>query len=117
DPLLDDPKEVLIASYPVNGARLGFVRTASSTGVFPEVLRLDLVNGATTPVTTSPLRNARFLTDNDGIVRFAYGVDVDQAMKVWYRAGDGKPWELAFDESKDHRHVTPMAFDRKQDTV
>jgi dipeptidyl aminopeptidase/acylaminoacyl peptidase len=117
DPLLDDPKEALIVSYPVNGARLGYMRTSSDTGVFPQVLRLDLVNGATTPVTTSPLRNARFLTDNDGVVRFAFGVDVDQAMKVWYRAGDGKPWEPVFDENKDHQHVRPMAFDRKQDTV
>jgi dipeptidyl aminopeptidase/acylaminoacyl peptidase len=117
DPLLDDPKEVLIASYPINGARLGFVRTSSSMGVYPEVLRLDLVNGATTPVTTSPLRNARFLTDHAGVVRFAFGVDVDQAMKVWYRAGEGKPWELVFDESKDHRDVVPMAFDRKGDAA
>ncbi|HEV7491610.1 MAG TPA: S9 family peptidase [Rhodanobacteraceae bacterium] len=117
DPLLDDPKQALIASYPANGANLGYSRSASANGVFPEVLRIDLFNGATYPVTTSPLRNARFMTDNDGVVRFAFGNDADQAMKVWYRAGDGKPWEPVFDENKDHLAVTPMAFDRKQDAV
>ena len=117
DPLLDDPKQALIASYPANGANLGYTRSASANGVFPEVLRIDLFNGATNPVTTSPLRNARFLTDNEGVVRFAFGADADQAVKVWYRAGDGKPWEEVFDENKDHFEVTPMAFDRKEDAV
>ncbi len=117
DPLLDDPKQALIASYPANGANLGYTRSASANGVFPEVLRIDLFNGATYSVTTSPLRNARFLTDNEGVVRFAFGIDADQSMKVWYRAGDGKPWELVFDENKDHLGVAPMAFDRKEDAV
>ncbi len=116
-PLPNDPKQALIASYPANGASLGYMRSASPSGVFPEVLRIDLFNGATYPVATSPLRNATFLADNDGVVRFAYGTDADQAMKVWYRAGDGKDWEPVFDENKDHVRATPVAFDRKQDAV
>src|SRR5690349_459507 len=117
DPLLDDPKQALIASYPANGANLGYTRTSSANGVFPEVLRIDLFNGATNSVTTSPLRNARFLTDNEGVVRFAFGIDADQSMKVWYRAGDGKPWEPLFDDGKDHLGLAPMTFDRKEDAV
>jgi len=93
DELPADPKGALIASYPVNGANLGYTRS-SPNGVFPEALHIDIFNGATMTVTVSPLRNAQFLTDNDRVVRFAYGNDVDQAMKVWYRAGDGKNWEL-----------------------
>jgi dipeptidyl aminopeptidase/acylaminoacyl peptidase len=116
DVLPDDPKQALIASYPANGANLGYTRS-SPNGVFPEALRIDLFNGATTPVTVSPLRNAQFVTDNDRVVRFAYGNDTDQTMKVWYRAGDGKDWELVFDEKKDHIRVTPITFDRKQDAV
>ncbi len=116
DELPADPKGALIASYPVNGANLGYTRS-SPNGVFPEVLHIDIFNGATTPVTVSPLRNAQFVTDNAHVVRFAYGNDVDQAMKVWYRAGDGKNWELVFDETKDRLRVTPIAFDRADKTV
>mgnify|MGYP001549724190 CR=1 FL=1 len=117
DPLRDDPRHALIASYAFNGSNLGHMRTSSATGVFPEVLRIDLFTGATTPVTTSPLRNATMLTDHHGRVRFAYGIDVDQAMKVWYRAADGGDWLLAFDEARDHRRMTPLAFDRREDKV
>jgi len=117
DPLRDDPRQALIASYAANGGNLGRMRTSSASGVFPEVFRIDLFNGTTYPVTTSPLRNARFLADNDGVVRFAYGIDVDQAMKVWYRAGNGRDWELALDEKKDGVPMTPLAFNRKQDKV
>lgn len=111
--LPNDPKQALIASYPANGAGHSW----SANGAFPEVLRIDLFSGATTPITVSPLRNASFLADNDGVVRFAYGADADQAMKVFYRTGDGKEWESLFDENKDHFRVTPVAFDRAQDAV
>jgi acetyl esterase/lipase len=111
--LPNDPKQALIASYPANGAG----HSMSANGAFPEALRIDLYSGATTPVTVSPLRNAQFLADNDGVVRFAFGADADQAMKVFYRAGDGKEWEPLFDENKDHFRVTPVAFDREQGAV
>jgi dipeptidyl aminopeptidase/acylaminoacyl peptidase len=111
--LPNDPKQALIASYPANGAG----HSMSANGAFPEALRIDLYSGATTPITVSPLRNASFLADNDGVVRFAFGTDADQAMKVFYRAGDGKEWEPLFDENKDHFRVTPVAFDRGQDAV
>ena len=74
--LPNDPKQALIASYPANGVG----HSLSANGAFPEALRIDLFNGATTPITVSPLRNASFLADNDGVVRFAYGADADQAM-------------------------------------
>jgi acetyl esterase/lipase len=117
DELPDNPRQALIASYAANGAASGFRRGTSSSGVFPEVFRIDLYNGTTYPVTTSPLRNAQFLTDNHSVVRFAYGVDVDQAMKVWYRAGDGKAWELVLDENVTHAPHVPLAFNRNEDAV
>ncbi|HET6545268.1 MAG TPA: S9 family peptidase [Rhodanobacteraceae bacterium] len=117
DPLRDDPEHALIASYAINGANLGNMRTMSSIGVFPDALRIDLDSGKTAPVTTSPLRNAQFLTDHEGIVRFAYGEDEHQSMQVWYRAGDDADWQKVFDERADHVRVAPMAFNRKQDAV
>lgn len=117
DPLRDDPKNALIAIYPFNGANVGRKRTASANGVFPTVARLDLFSGVTTPVISSPLRNASFLTDNHGNVRFAFGEDADQSSKVFYRAADGKDWELVLDEKRDHQRVSPLAFNRKEDKV
>ncbi|GAA0724077.1 S9 family peptidase [Dokdonella soli] len=117
DPLRDDPRRALIAIYPANGASLGNMRTMSANGVFPTVARIDLFSGVTMQVTTSPMRNASFMTDHHGVVRFAYGVDADQSGKVWYRAGDGKEWQLVFDEAKEHRRASPLAFNRAEDKV
>jgi len=117
DPLLDDPRHALIAIYPVNGVRQGYSMNSAASGVFPEAALLDLRNGATKTVTISPLRDASFAADNHGVVRFAYGADVDQARKVWYRGGDGQDWTLLFDESKDGHRYTPLAFDRKGEAV
>ena len=112
DPLRDDPRHALIATHAWNG---------STIGVFPEVARIDLFTGVTSPVTTSPMRDASFLTDNHGVVRFAYAYAYDTARnnveKVWYRAGDGKDWETILDESKDHQRAVPLAFDRKEAKV
>ncbi|HEU4663201.1 MAG TPA: S9 family peptidase [Dokdonella sp.] len=107
DPLREDPKHALIAAYSFN----------STNGVFPTVEKIDLYTGATMPVTTSPMRDAGFITDHHGVVRFAFGTDVDQAKKVWYRAGEDAQWELLFDENKDHQRVRPLGFNRKEEKV
>lgn len=116
-PLRDDPRHALIAVYPANGPNVGNVRTMSAAGVFPNAARIDLYSGVTTTVTTSPLRNAEFLADHDGVVRFAFGVDADQSMKVWYRGGDGEKWTIVLDEARDHRRARPLGFNRAQDEV
>lgn len=115
--LRGDPRHALIAIYAANGSSVGNVRMMSSAGVFPTAARIDLLTGATTTVTTSPLRNADFMADHDGVVRFAYGVDADQTMKVWYRDGDGKDWAVVLDEARDHRRAWPLGFNRAQDKV
>jgi dienelactone hydrolase len=117
DRLRGDPGHALIASYAINGAGSFGERRQSSIGVFPDALKIDLDSGKTAPVTTSPLRSARFLTDYEGAVRFAWGEDEHQMTQVWYRAADGGDWRKVFDEGQDHRRVNPMAFNRKQDAV
>lgn len=117
DPMPDDPKFALIETMPLNGAGRGIYMTTASSGVYPEVDRIDVRTGATTKVVTSPMRNASFLTDHDHVVRFAYGYDIDFVYRVWYRAGDDQPWELVFDGKRDGQEVAPVAFDRAQDAV
>jgi dipeptidyl aminopeptidase/acylaminoacyl peptidase len=107
DPLRDDAKHALIAAYSFTG----------NNGVYPTVEKIDLYTGATSPVTTSPLRDADFITDHHGVVRFAFGTDVDQFAKIWYRAGDDAKWELVLDETKDKERMTPLGFNRKEDKV
>ena len=108
DPLRDDPGHALIAAYSFN----------SSEGAYPTAEKIDLRTGVTVPVTTSPMRDADFLTDHDGNVRFASGIDVDQRTKVWYRGtGGAAKWELLFDEAREHDRLRPLGFNRKQDKV
>jgi len=109
-PLPDNPAYALIASYPLTGSSIGSRHVPSSTGAFPEAYRIELRTGVKFRVATSPLRNARFLADQHGSVRMAYGLDVDQQQKVYYRSGDNADWELVFDQSRDGIAVTPEAF-------
>jgi dipeptidyl aminopeptidase/acylaminoacyl peptidase len=115
--LRNDPGHVLISSTAINGSNLGPVRTASASGVFPEAFKMDLGNGAKVRVATSPLRNASFLADHAGNVRFASGEDVDQKQKVYYRASDDAQWERVFDEGTDGKRLFPILFNRGNDAV
>jgi dipeptidyl aminopeptidase/acylaminoacyl peptidase len=116
-PLADDPRHALIESYPLNDPGLGDAVSASSIGTFPIAYKLDLYSGLKTRVAISPLRDARFLADHVGRIRFAYGTDVDQKRKVFYRADDGGKWEAVFDESTGGNRLTPLLFGRDDKTV
>jgi dipeptidyl aminopeptidase/acylaminoacyl peptidase len=107
-PLRDDPKHALIASYPANGSHIG---------VFAEAYKIDLTEGTKVRVATAPMRNATFLADNKGSIRFAYGRDNDQKVKVYYRANDGADWERVFDENAEKKRLEPLLFNRAGDAV
>jgi len=112
-PLRDDPLHALIASYGWYGPG----HSAASLGVHPEVYRIDVRDGKKTLVTTAPLRDAEFLADHKGVVRFAFGVDTDQFRKVWYRDAQGGDWGLLRDEGKQRDQFVPLMFDRSDAAV
>jgi len=112
-PLRDDPLHALIASYAWNGPG----HSAASLGAHPEAYRIDLRDGKKTLITTAPLRDAEFLADHSGAIRFAIGMDIDQFRKVWYRDAQGGDWQLLNDESKQHERFTPLMFDRTNASV
>lgn len=58
-----------------------------------KVERMNVYSGRREVVTTAPVRNARFLTDNRGRVRYAWGHDVDNEMQLWHRADDRAEWK------------------------
>ncbi|WP_133499521.1 alpha/beta hydrolase family protein [Cognatilysobacter terrigena] len=72
--------------------------------------RLDVYTGQRQRLASAPIRNAAFITDNSGVVRFAYGQESDLALKLFYRDGDGANWQLLNDESVTHRREVAIGF-------
>ncbi len=114
DRLRGDDSAALIT---VQRWNVGMVNTPGGDGLFAEARRINLRDGKTRTVATAPMRIAEFMTDNDGVVRFAYGDGVDQKRKVYYREADDKSWELVIDEASTGNRVAPLAFNRAGDSV
>lgn len=102
-PLYAQDNKVLIAKYHWNG---------SKDGLYPVAAFMDVDNGTMTEIGTAPLRNARFVADNHGQVRFAYADGTDQKRRVYHRARNGANFELIFDESKGDPVLMPLGFGR-----
>lgn len=79
--------------------------------------RMDVVSGKRTPITRVPVRNGRYVTDNAGVVRAAYGVNVDNAVKTFVRSGDNAEWELVNDEAVDGTVRRPIGFSADNATL
>lgn len=72
--------------------------------------RLDVYSGRRVQLARAPVRNADFITDNRGVVRFATGFGTDNVRKLYYREGDGKEWQLVSDEAATGRRERPIGF-------
>lgn len=84
---------------------------------FSRAERMDVYSGHRTPVTSAPVRNADFVTDNAGEVRFAVGSGVDNRQKLYYRKGSDGGWELLSDESKGGLKQFPIGFSSDNSTA
>lgn len=71
---------------------------------------MDVRSGRRRPITRAPVRNARVMTDNSGVVRFASGYGTDNIQRLYYREGDGKDWTLVNDELASGRIEVPLGF-------
>ncbi|HSN01371.1 MAG TPA: S9 family peptidase [Rudaea sp.] len=116
-PLNGDERHALIESYPLNDPGLTGPGGNNALGAYPKAYKIDLYSGVKTQEAVSPLRNARFLADHAGQVRFAYGEDVDQMQKVYFRSGNGAEWQKVFDEASGGERVSPLMFGRGDKTV
>lgn len=108
DTLRDDENHVLIG---VDSWQTG------AEGAFTQVYRMDVRDGTKHLVTTAPLRNAGFVTDQHGAVRFAYGSNGQALGQVFYRASDGAPWTLLFTEDTTRGMPMPQRFNRDDTQV
>ncbi|MFC3240206.1 alpha/beta hydrolase family protein [Luteimonas padinae] len=98
DPLLDDQKHSLVSTE------------RFTTDPFTRAERIDLYSGRRSLVAIAPIRNARFTTDNAGVVRFAHGAGYDIVNKLYYRPRDGAEWVLVNDESVSGHAEWPVGF-------
>jgi len=104
DDLPDDDKNVLILARPFSGDS------------YDRVEKMDVYSGRRVPVARSPVRNADYLADGKGVVRFAWGHDLQNANKLYYRAADASDWtkttdwkELNNEAVSDHVE-SPLGF-------
>lgn len=72
--------------------------------------RMDVYSGRRSPVARAPVRNATFTTDNDGVVRFASGADVDNVRKLYYREGNGAEWRMISSEAVNGQWEVAIGF-------
>lgn len=78
--------------------------------------RLDVFSGRRQPLARAPVRNADFVTDNQGVVRFALGSGTDNVRKLYYRAGDGAEWEMIGAENDQGLEI-PVGFSADDKTA
>ncbi|UNK50657.1 S9 family peptidase [Lysobacter sp. S4-A87] len=81
-----------------------------SADPFTRADMLDVYTGRRTQLARAPVRNASFVTDNQGVVRFALGSGTDNANKLYYREGDGAQWQLINDEAESHLVEEALGF-------
>jgi dipeptidyl aminopeptidase/acylaminoacyl peptidase len=64
---------------------------------YSRVEKMDVYSGRRVPVARSPVRNASYVTDANGIVRFASGSEMDNNHKLFYRAVGNTDWTRTAD--------------------
>ncbi len=105
DDLPDDDRNVIISVAPFN------------SDPFTRAERMDVNTGRRVPVARAPVRNARFATDNSGLVRFALGAGIDNVNQLYYRSGANAEWTLVNDEAANDRIESPIGFSEDNATA
>ena len=105
DDLPNDDRHVVVAVMPFNA------------DPFTRAERMDVYTGRRVPVARAPVRNAEFITDHAGVVRFADGLGTDYVRKLYYRASEGAPWQLINDEAVTKYHESPIGFSEDDRTA
>lgn len=99
DGLPGDDRHAVISVWPLMGDE-----------PFTRAERMDVASGRRTTLARAPVRRASFVTDNGGEVRLAYGADVDNASKLYYREATGTEWRLVNDQNASKRIEVPLGF-------
>lgn len=100
----------LVDSLPGNDKDVVISVSPFTADPFTRVEKLDVYTGRRSPITRAPVRNAGFLTDNAGNVRFASGEDTDLSKRLYYRTPDGNEWKLINDTRESGFAEYPLGF-------
>ncbi len=103
-----DGKHVLIGVHPWE---------AGADGGFAQLFLMDVNDGTKRQVGTAPMRNAEFVVDHHGVVRFVEGRDIHAYPQVYYREGEGKPWTLLYQGTAERNVPWALAFSRDDGSV
>jgi len=104
DGLPDDDKYVLITVWPFE------------SDAYSRVEKMDVYSGRRVPVARAPVRNADYVTDPQGHVRFAYGRTTRNDNQLFYRDSDATDWTRTADwreindESTSGHIEEPLGF-------
>lgn len=88
---------------------------SGSAGALSAVYRMDVRNGDKARVSGAPMREAEFLADHHGQVRFAMGDDLQGNRAIYMRQVEGGDWQLLDKASNDRDW--PLAFSADDKTV
>ena len=105
DDLPADPNNVVIST------------TTFGNDPYSRAEMMDVRSGKRHQVARSPVRNARFVTDNSGAVRFASGYDTTGGYKLYYRQGRNSEWELVNDEGASGHSEIALGFSADNGTA
>lgn len=99
DVLPNDDRHAVISVWPLLGDE-----------PFTRAERMDVRSGRRTTLARAPVRRASFVTDNGGEVRFAYGANVDNVSRLYYRDATGAEWRLVNDQNASRKIEIPLGF-------
>ena len=88
---------------------------SGAAGALTAVYRMDARSGTKVRVTGAPMREASFLADHHGHVRFAMGDDLQGNRAIYMRPPEGGDWELLDKPGADRDW--PLAFSADDKTV
>lgn len=107
---VEDVAAFLIDDLPGNDKDVIISVSPFTADPYTRVEKMDVYTGRRMPITRAPVRNAGFLTDNAGNVRFASGEDTDLSKRLYYRAPDGNEWKLINDTRESGFAQYPLGF-------
>jgi len=90
---------------------------SGADGAYTQLFSMDVNSGVKRPMGTAPLRDASFVVDNHGVARFASGQDSHFHPVVYYRPGDGQPWELLYQGNQEGIDAMPATFNQDDTKV
>jgi dipeptidyl aminopeptidase/acylaminoacyl peptidase len=88
---------------------------SGSAGGLSAVYRMDVRDGNKVRIAGAPMREASFLADHHGHVRFAMGDDLDGRRAIYMRPSGGGDWELLYQASNDRDW--PIGFGADDETA